>query len=358
MTSSSLLAFSAALFSAALAVAAPFRNRHSLARWLFFAGMATLALESFFGGMSLLTPRAEDGTYWQSLVILAKSFLPGFWLAFSLTYSRGNYLEFLTRWRLFLAAAFVIPVGLALVFRLELVHLLPLGENGQGWGWSFGQAGRTVNVLCLIAAVMALNNLEKTFRSALGTMRWRIKYLILGLAVILAGRIYSLSQDMLYAAHDVTLTDFESVALLVGCALMTIAYLRDGFSAIDVYPSHSVLQGTITLVLAGGYLFGVGMLAQFVAYLGGAESFRIQAFLVLLAIVMLSVLLLSERLKQGIGRFVSRHFKRPQHDFRQVWMLFTRRMSGGTGPGRCLHGRRQANLRNVPCTLSFSLACR
>ncbi len=55
---------------------------------------------------------------------------------------------------------------------------------------------------------------------------------------------------------------------------------------IDVYPSHSVLQGTITLVLAGGYLFAVGMLAQFVAYLGGAGSFRIQAFLVLLAIVM------------------------------------------------------------------------
>ena len=27
-------------------------------------------------------------------------------------------------------------------------------------------------------------------------------------------------------------------------------------------------------------------------------------------------------------RFVSRHFKRPQHDFRKVWLLFTQRMSG------------------------------
>jgi hypothetical protein len=49
-TSSSLLAFSAALFSGVLAVAAPFRKRHSLASWLFFAGMMTLAIESFFGG--------------------------------------------------------------------------------------------------------------------------------------------------------------------------------------------------------------------------------------------------------------------------------------------------------------------
>ncbi|HEY5813000.1 MAG TPA: histidine kinase N-terminal 7TM domain-containing protein, partial [Terrimicrobiaceae bacterium] len=114
MTSGSLLAFAAALFCGALAVAAPLRNRHSLASWCFFAGMATLALESLFGGLSLLTPQAEEVAYWQSLVLVAKAFLPGFWLAFSLTYSRGNYLEFLNRWRLFLATAFLVPIGVAL----------------------------------------------------------------------------------------------------------------------------------------------------------------------------------------------------------------------------------------------------
>jgi hypothetical protein len=152
--SSSLLAFSAALFSGVLAVAAPFRKRHSLASWLFFAGMATLALESFFSGMSFRTLHAEDVAYWLSFVILTKSFLPGFWLAFSLIYSRGNYLEFLTRWRLFLAAAFLLPIGVALCFRPDLVHLLPPSERHQGWSLSFGQAGKIVNILCLIAAVI------------------------------------------------------------------------------------------------------------------------------------------------------------------------------------------------------------
>jgi putative PEP-CTERM system histidine kinase len=328
VTSSSLLAFAAAVFGGVLAIAAPLRKRRSLASWLFFAGMATLALESFFEGMSVRTPDADQVAHWQSFAVLARSFLPGFWLAFSLTYSRGNYLEFLTKWRLFLAAAFTLPIGVALVFRFELVQLLPPAEGGPEWGLSFGQAGRTVNIRCLIGAVMALNNLEKTFRSAVGTMRWRIKFLIVGLAVIFASRIYSLSQDMLYPAHDLTLTDFESAALLMGCALMTIAYLRNGFVEIDVYPSQSVLQGTITMVLAGGYLFAVGLLAQFITFLGGAGTFRTQAFLVLLGVVVLAVLLLSERLRHRIQRFVSRHFKRPQHDFRKLWMLFSRRMSG------------------------------
>ena len=231
----------------------------------------TLAIESFFGGMSLRTPHPEDVAHWQSLVIMTKSFLPGFWLAFSVTYSRGNFLEFLSKWQFFLAAAFIIPIVAAFGFRSDLVHLLPPDGSNQGWSLSFGQAGKLVNILCLIAAVMALNNLEKTFRSAAGTMRWRIKFLILGLAVIFTSRIYSLSQDMLYRAHDLSLTDFESAALLVGCVLITIAYSRNGFAEVDVYPSQHVLQGTMTVMLAGGYLFAVGLLAQFIAFLGGGE---------------------------------------------------------------------------------------
>ena len=97
---------------------------------------------------------------------------------------------------------------------------------------------------------------------------------------------------------------------------------------LDVYPSHSVLQGTVTLLLAGGYLFAIGLLGQLIAFLGGAGSFRTQAFLILPGIAGLAVLLLSERFRQNIKRFVSRHFKRPQHDFRKVWLLFTQRISG------------------------------
>lgn len=328
MTSSSILAFAAALSSGALALAALFRKRRTFAGWCFFAGMATLAVESAVGAISLQVSHPEKVAYWQSLALVTKSFLPGIWLAFSLSYSRGNYREFLETWKFFLGAAFLFPIGISLGFRSELIHLLPPADANQGWSLSFGGAGRTLNVLCLISAVMILNNLEKTFRSTVGTMRWRIKFVVLGLAVIFGGRIYTLSQDMLYSGYDLTLIDIETGALFIGCALIGIGYLRNGISEIDVYPSQSVLQGTVTVLLAGGYLFAIGLLAQLIAFLGGAGSFKTQAFLVLLGIAGLAVLLLSERLRQRIQRFVSRHFKRPQHDFRKVWLLFTQRMSG------------------------------
>ena len=290
--------------------------------------MGALAVESALGGISLQASHPEKVAYWQSLVLAMRSLLPGFWLAFSLTYSRGNYHEFLATWKFFLAAAFLVPIGISLGFRSELVHLLPPVGAEQGWSLNFGGAGRALNALCLIAAVMILNNLEKTFRSTVGTMRWRIKFVVLGIAVIFAARIYTLSQDLLFSRYDLTLTDIEAGALFIGCALIAIGYLRNGIAEIDVYPSQSFLQGTVTVLLAGGYLFVIGLLAQLIALLGGAGSFRTQAFLVLLGIACLAVLLLSERLRQKIRRLVSRHFNRPQHDFRKVWLLFTQRLSG------------------------------
>jgi putative PEP-CTERM system histidine kinase len=44
-------------------------------------------------------------------------------------------------------------------------------------------------------------------------------------------------------------------------------------------------------------------------------------------VAILAVLLLSDRARQSLQLFVSRHFKRPQHDFRQIWARFTRSLS-------------------------------
>jgi putative PEP-CTERM system histidine kinase len=332
VTTSSLLPFAAALFSGGLAVAVLFSKRRSFATWCFFAAMSMLAVDSAFRGMSLQASHSEKVAHWQSLALVANAFWPSFWLAFSLSYSRGNYLQFLATWKYFLAAAFLFPVGIALGFRSELIHLLPPVGFENSWTLSFGTAGRALNIVNLVAAVMVLNNLEKTFRSTVGTMRWRTKFMIIGLAVIFVVRIYTLSQKLLFSKFDLTLIDIETAALFIGCALITISYLRNGISEIDVYPSHSVLQGTVTVLLAGGYLFVVGFLAQIIAFFGGAGSFKTQAFVVLLGIAGLAVLLLSERLRQKIKRVVSRHFKRPQHDFRKVWLLITQRMSGVLDP--------------------------
>ena len=55
--------------------------------------------------------------------------------------------------------------------------------------------------------------------------------------------------------------------------------------------------------------FVIGLLADLIALLGGAGSFKTQAFVVLVGIAVLGVLLFSERIRQKIRNFVSRHLK-------------------------------------------------
>ena len=327
MNSYSLLAFAAALFSGLLGFAALVRRPSSVASWGFFAGMETLAIESVLDGFSLNALLPEKVAEWQTLVFVARSFLPGWWLLFSLTYSRGNYREFLAKWRFPLALAFVVPFAVIVGFQTGLLHLFLDEKDGQLLRLHFSGGARTVSAFVLIGAVLVLLHLEKTFRSAVGTMRWRIKFLILGVAIVFGAQIYIESQRLLYSEFASGLADVETGALFIGCTLITIAYLRNGLAEIDLYPSQAVLQGSFTLVLAGGYLFVVGVLAQIVAELGGAGSFRTYIFLILLGTAGLALVLFSDRFRQRLQQFVSRHFARPQHDFRKTWRLMAQSMS-------------------------------
>ena len=90
----------------------------------------------------------------------------------------------------------------------------------RNFGSAFIPAGKIVNVAILVGTVLVLMNLERTFRSAVGTMQWRIKFLVLGLAVIFGARIYTRSQALVFSGHNNSLSEVEAIGLLVGCALL------------------------------------------------------------------------------------------------------------------------------------------
>ena len=327
MSPNTVLALAAGMSSAALAAAAARRKQRSLATWCFSAGMLVFALESLFGAIANDALLPEKAAFWGTLALAAKSFLPGVWLTFSLTYSRANYRDFLLRSRWLLVGAFLVPLlSLAAIYR-PFFYVVAYKPPVDGWGLMLDDPAKILNVLVLVSTVLILMNVERTFRAAVGTMRWRIKFLVLGLGVIFGARIYTGSQALLFSDYSSGRLSVEATALLIGCALIAVAYLRTGFSEIDVYPSRAVLQTSVTVLLTGAYLFVVGVLAQIVVRFGGAASFPIDAFVVLLGVAILAVLLLSDRARQSLQLFISRHFKRPQHDFRQIWARFTRSLS-------------------------------
>jgi len=315
------------MFSAALAAAAACRTQRSLATLCFSAGMLVFAVENLFGAIENVALAPEKAAFWETLALVAKSFLPGVWLTFSLTYSRANYRDFLVRSRWLVIAAFLIPLLSLAVFYTPFFYVVVYDGSMPGWGLRLSEPAKFLNVLLLVSTVLILMNIERTFRAAVGTMRWRIKFLVLGLGVIFGARIYTRSQALLFSDYNPSQLSVEATALLIGCALIAVAYFRTGFSEIDVYPSRAVLHTSVTVLLTGAYLFVVGVLAQVVARFGGTAGFPIAAFVVLLGVAIMAMLFLSERARQSLQLFISRHFKRPQHDFRQIWARFTQNLS-------------------------------
>ena len=255
--------------------------------------------------------------------LLAMSFLPGVWFCFSLSYGRGNHREFLARGRFLLGAAFLIPVVAMVFFRDQSIVSLGQAEAGGHWMFGLGRPGIFLNIFFLIGAVLVLMNLERTYRAAVGTMRWRIKFMILGLGVLFVVRAYISSQALLFSAVDLSLQTVSSGALLVACLLVVRSLFRAGHFDVDVYPSHAVLHNSFTVLLAGIYLLIMGVFARVVTFLGGDTTFPLKAFVVLAALVLLAILLLSDRVRMHTSRFVSRHFQRPLYDYRTVWRRFT-----------------------------------
>jgi putative PEP-CTERM system histidine kinase len=154
-------------------------------------------------------------------------------------------------------------------------------------------------------------------------MRWRIKFMVLGLGVLFAVRAYTSSQALLFHGGKLSQQVVDSGALLVACLLMARSLFRAGHFEVSIYPSHSLLHHSFTILLAGAYLLIVGVFAKVVTFLGGDAAFPLKAFFVLVALVLLTILLLSDRVRLYTRRFVSRHFQRPIYDYRSVWRTFT-----------------------------------
>lgn len=317
-----ILAYGSSALATILALSAALKAGRAVDRWAFVAGMALLAGEQFCDGWLVQVSEPAMIFRWQLAALTLGSAVPGTWLLFSLTYARANAREFLYRWRFVLLAAFLAPVATVLLFRSSLLVVMTATDTSHRL-FRLGPAGTAFFLIQVISAVLVIMNLERTFRSAVGTVRWRIKFMVLGVGVLFIVRLYTGSQALLFRGGDTALEILNSGALIVAGGLILRSLFRAGHFNLDVHPSQSVIQGSITVLLAGIYLLVVGVFAKVASYLGGDSSFALKTLVALVLLVLLAVLLQSDRVRLQLRRLVSRHFQRPLHDYRSVWRRFT-----------------------------------
>lgn len=261
MTFYPILSFIGAVFSIILAGLVFWRDRHSFVHRIFAIGMVVLALEAGLTGISLLAFLPDEVIRWQHIRLTVTAFIPGLWFLFSLTYGRVNYKAFLKKYRWVILTTFIVPFVLVTFFWESFFTGEPVLESSfflLRLGWS----GYLFHLCFILSVVLILMSLERTLRESVGHMRWQIKFMVLGIGSLFAVRIYTGTQTVLFQYLNMAHQWVNSGILIVVNALILRSLVRARLFNVDFYLSHSFLYNSITLLIAGIYLFVVGVLAK------------------------------------------------------------------------------------------------
>lgn len=323
MIFNTLLSFAGASLCLILAVIVFLRDRHSLVHRTYVAGMVVLAIESGLAGLSFQSHFFEEVIFWQRIKLISTALLPGIWLLFSMSFGRGESKEPVHKWKGFIIASFILPLLLVSFFNKALFKGDPVGDHISSWVLPLDWPGYILFLFLLITTIVILMNLERTLRISIGHMRWQIKFMVFGLGSLFAVRIYTYSQTLLFRSLDTGFDMLHSGVLVIAGVLMIRSLSRMKLLNLNVYFSHSFLYSSFTVLMVGIYLLVVGLLAKLITYFDWIESVHLKGFLIFIAFLGLSILLLSDRFRHKIRRFIAVNMKRPQYDYRREWIRFT-----------------------------------
>lgn len=305
-----------------------YRDHRSFVHRMFGVGMLLLAAEAVFSGLSVSAGSSETVIQWQRWRCMCAALLPGCWLVFALSYPRGGpWMPSWGKWKWVLIAIFIVPMVFVTAFHSDFFAGAAVLDPSRGWLIGLGSSGYAFFVCLLIGVIVIIMRMEQTLRASKGRKRWQVKFLIIGIGAIFSARVYTGSQALLFHALHLNLEVVNTAALIVAMPLILVSVFRARFVETDIYFSQTLLYRSVTLLMVGTYFLAVAALTKVVAYLDSSRYLPLRALVVFLAVVALAVGFFSDRLRLWLKQSVSRHFRRPQYDYRKIWMTFTQRTS-------------------------------
>lgn len=318
---------------AGTALAAPFvvRRHRGLAQVSLSLTLLLLAAECTLAGLAASASSGADvlrWMFWRQIVAAAAVTTA---LVVAGTYGRAFAAE--RRRRVILSA---LPFGLLLLAFLvlpwgPLVAEEPIYDPGTGhWLIYLGTRFYLVQIIQLVAFTLAVAGLERTLRASVGRLRWQLKFAVLGMGGYFGLRVFTASEAVLFRTWTTDRDVLLAWGLLAGILLLAVALYRGGDLQLNVYVSQTAIRGSVTIMVVGAYLVGVGLIAQFLRSVGWTSEIR--DVVVFVAVLAVFAVILSDRAQQDLTTWTRRHFRRPTHDYRRIWNRFSREIPDRLDP--------------------------
>jgi len=271
----------------------------------------------------------QDLHDWRSAALVCEGSLPALWLFFSKTFYReGGLRRFpLFQWLLLLASICFLLVS----FRLSPEVLYYSPDFADEKVLFLNRSGYLFYVVIMIAMIVTMVALERTFSCLSPLQRWQVKFELVGAGVILVMSLGYYSQAVLYRSLDMSLSPARTTALILAIVLMAYSRFKRG-KGTNIVLSRKVAFRSIVIFLVGFYLFGLGLAGEGLRYLGLPSQKLFFSVVGMFSGVAFLVLLLSEEVRRKIKTSIHRNFYRSQYDYRNQWLSFTEQIAGAVSP--------------------------
>jgi hypothetical protein len=192
--------------------------------------------------------------------------------------------------------------------------------------------GRTPYVFVVIGMALGLAQLELVLRASREPVRYRLKFIVIGLGGLAGYQIYQASQMLLFPVWQVGHVLVASVVTAVALGLVAFGLARTKLQEVFVntYISQQALLGSITFIIVGVYLLAIGSVGEWIRRTDQPLGAGLSILVVFGALVGLAIAAFSKTVRAEIRRFIARNFYRSKYDYRARWLEVTKAFQQAT----------------------------
>ena len=299
------------------------KKHAGLTNIVFSISLLSTASVLFFDSLSMLMPDLLIA--WKRIVFISEAVMVVSWLLFSLSYARTDYWHGAGRLSKYLIYLSPLIVIYSVSVPVDAFFYSPEFESKKVL--LLGNAGYVFNLILLFYSILSIINLETTLRSSKGENRGKIKYTIFGAGAGVALNIFYYSHALLYRSINMYLLPVRTGIILISILLIGVSLHRHKAMDIELAVSRKMLYKSLSLIIVGIYLLGLGLLGQGMQYLGPEVGKNITTFLGFAGAILVLIVIFSERLRRKTVVFLNKNFFKQKYDYREQWLQFTQRIS-------------------------------
>ena len=184
-----------------------------------------------------------------------------------------------------------------------------------------------IGPILLTLIILAL--IEQLFRNSARPHRHNLKFLGIGLLVMMFTELYGLAYQSIFETIDSITRDANGLIHSLIGLLFIIGSIRTQPESTIVVSRKIAFYGT-ALLIAGVFLLCISLAAYYVQLYNATWPDALQLVLFILMIICLALAATSRSIRSNIQVFVNKNFFRYKYDYRHIWLNLIKTLSNAS----------------------------